>query len=133
MTGTVGGAVQKAPVRRRGGPSKMAGHLALFYEKKKKTSCKNIIGRKINRLEPEGVNSSQPVILIMMEKDWRQSLQLAVRGCPIGWISLLSGIDFNLYSRRGKNHRRAELLLVEGVLLFTELDKCFSASAPLAF
>jgi len=37
----------------------------------------------------------------MMEKDWGQSLQLAVRGCPIGWISLLSGIDFNLYSRRG--------------------------------
>lgn len=127
----VGGAVQKAAVRRRGGPSKMAGRLALFYEKK--NSCKNIIGRKINKLEPEGINSSQPVILIMMEKDWGQSLQLAVRGCPIGWISLLRGIDFNLYSRRGRNHRRAELLLMEGVLLFMELDKCFSTLAPLAF
>ena len=100
----VAGAVKKATVRRRGGPSKMAGHLALFYGKK--LSCKNIIGRKINRLEPEGVNSSQPVILIMMEKDRGQSFQLAAGGCPIGWISLLRGIAFNLYSRRGRNHRR---------------------------
>lgn len=96
----------KSHSEKKGGPSKMAGRLALFYEKKK-NPCKNIIGRKINRLEPEGVNSSKPVILIMMEKNWGQSLQLAVRDSPIGWISLLRGIDFNLYSRRGRNHRRA--------------------------
>lgn len=79
---------------------------ASYFVLWEKNSCKNIIGRKINRLEPEGVNSSQPVILIVMEKDRGQSLQLAVRGCPIGWISLLRGIAFNLYSRRGRNHRR---------------------------
>lgn len=106
MTGMVAGAGQKATVRRRVGPARWQGVL-LYFMKKKKNPCKNIIGRKINRLEPEGVNSSKPVILIMMEKNWGQSLQLAVRDCPIGWISLLRGIDFNLYWRRGRNHRRA--------------------------
>lgn len=106
MTGMVAGAGQKATVRRRVGPARWQGVL-LYFMKKKKNPCKNIIGRKINRLEPEGVNSSKPVILIMMEKNWGQSLQLAVRDSPIGWISLLRGIDFNLYSRRGRNHRRA--------------------------
>lgn len=78
MIGMVAGAVQKATVRRRVGPARWQG--VLLYFMKKQNSCKNIIGRKINRLEPRKASTPpKPVILIMMEKDWGQSFQLAVR------------------------------------------------------
>ena len=73
----------KSHSEKKGGPSKVAGRLALFYEKKKKNPCKNIIGRKINRLEPEGRQGKWEEPASLRKGSWLALTGPSKPACPV--------------------------------------------------